>query len=67
MFRPFSVYRLLYPQERYIWTPVRILKETDKAILVDNSGKVWIPKSRIQRIRLRKNVFEVYIKEGIME
>jgi hypothetical protein len=65
MFRPFSIYRLLYPQERYIWAPVRILKETDKAILVDNGRKVWIPKSRIYGIRLRKNVFEIYIKESV--
>ena len=62
---PFSIYRLLYPDEKYIWAQIRILKETDKAILVDNGMKIWIPKSRIHRIRLRKNVFEIYVKESV--
>ena len=63
MFWPFSIYRLVYPKERYIWTRVRILHETDKAILVDNGMKIWIPKSQIHRIRLRNNAFEIYVKE----
>lgn len=58
----FGLYRLLYPEERYIWAQVRILHETDKAILVECGVKIWIPKSRIYGIRLRKNIFEVYIK-----
>ena len=64
MFWPFSIYNLLYPKEKYIWTPVRILHETDQAILVDNGMKTWIPKSRIHRIRLRNNIFEIYVKES---
>ena len=44
---PFSIRRVLYPKKRYIWAPVRIIHETDKAILVDNGRKTWIPKSRI--------------------
>ncbi|MCK5306897.1 MAG: hypothetical protein KAJ66_07180 [Candidatus Omnitrophica bacterium] len=66
MFRPFSIYRLIYPKERYIWAQVRILYETEKAILVDNGMKIWIPKSRIYKIRLRKGVFEIYVREGMM-
>jgi len=66
MFWPFSIYNLLYPKEKYVWARVRILHETDKAILVDNGMKIWIPKSRICGIRLRNNIFEIYIKESIV-
>ncbi len=31
MFWPLSIYRLIHPQERYIWAQIRILHETDKA------------------------------------
>ncbi len=61
MFRP---YNLIYPKEKYIWAGVRILRETDKAILVNNGMKIWIPKSRIHGIRLRNNIVEVYVKES---
>lgn len=64
MFWPLSVYRLMYPKERYIWVQVRILHETHKAILVDNGMKIWIPKSYTHRIRLRHNIFEIYVKES---
>ncbi|MBA7491720.1 hypothetical protein ES702_02268 [subsurface metagenome] len=64
MFWPFSIYRLMYPEERYIWARVRILHETDKAILVDNGIKIWIPKSRIRKTRLRNNIFEIYVRES---
>jgi len=64
MFWLLSVYRLMYSKERYIWVQVRILHETDKAILVDNGIKIWIPKSRIHRIRLRNNIFEIYVRES---
>jgi len=64
MFWPFSIYRLVHPKERYIWIQVRILYETDKAILVDNGMKIWIPKSQIYGIRLRKNIFEIYAEES---
>ena len=63
---PFSYRRLLYPKERHIWVQVRILHETKKAILVYNGQKIWIPKSQIYGIRLRKNVFEIYVKEGVV-
>ena len=59
-------YDLIYPKEKYIWTQIRILHETDKAILVDNGMKIWIPKSRIQKIRLRNNIFEIYVRETIV-
>jgi len=64
MFSPISIYRLLRPEEGYIWVQVRILHETDKAVLVDNGMKIWIRKSRIHKIRLRNNIFEIYVKES---
>ena len=57
---------LNYPKEKYVWARVRILHETDKAILVDNGMKIWIPKSRICEIRLRNNIFEIYVKESTL-
>ena len=62
--RWFSIYNIVYPKERCLWVKVRILHETDKAILVKTTAKVWIPKSRILKIRLRKNRFEVYVRES---
>jgi len=62
---PFGIYNLINP-EKYIWAQVRILHETDKAILIDNGTKIWIPKSQINRIRLRNNIFEIYVKEGVI-
>ncbi len=64
MLWPLSIYRLMHPNERRIWTTVRILHETDKAILIDNGMKIWIRKSRIHGIRLRNNIFEIYVKES---
>ena len=55
---------LIHPKKRYIWIQVRILHETDEAILVDNGMRIWIPKSWIYEIRLRSNTFEVYIEES---
>ena len=66
MFWPSSIYRLMHPKERYIWAQIRILHETDKAVLVNNGMKIWIPKSRIHRIRLRNNVFKIYVKESTL-
>ena len=59
-----SIYSLLYPKERYVRARVRILHETDKAMLIDNGTKIWIPKSQIRLIRLRNNTFEVYARES---
>jgi hypothetical protein len=61
---PFSIHNIIYPKEKYIWTQVRIIHETNKAILIDNGRKFWIPKSRIYKIRLRNSLFEVYVKEN---
>lgn len=58
------IYKFIFPDERYIWLQVRILHETDKAILIYNGMKIWIPKSRIYGIRLRNNKFEVLVKES---
>ncbi len=64
MFWPFSIYNLLYRKEKYVWARVRILHETDKAILIDNGMRIWIRKSQIHGSRLRNNVFEIYVKES---
>jgi len=61
---PFSIRKAIYLEERRIWAQVRIIHETDKAILVDNGRKFWIPKFRIYGIRIRNNVFEIYVKES---
>ena len=58
--------RFLYPKTKYIWAQVRILHETEKAILIDNGMKIWIPKSRIYKVRLKNNVFEIYVNESII-
>jgi len=60
----FGLYNLINP-ERYIWLQVRILHETDKAILIYNGMKIWIPKSQIYGIRIRNNIFEIHIKEDV--
>jgi len=54
-----------YPVERKIWAKIRFIHETDKAILVYcKNEKIWIPKSRIYKIRLKKGAFEVCIRES---
>lgn len=64
MFWPFNIHKLLYPKEKYIWIQVRILYETKKVILVDTGMEIWIPKSQIQKIRLRNNIFEIYVNKN---
>lgn len=59
----FTIRELIYPKEKCVWAKVRILHETDKAILVDNGSKFWLPKSRIFGVRLRNNHFEVCAAE----
>ena len=59
-------YHLFHPTPKYAWHKVRILRETDKAILIDNGMEIWIPKSQIGVIRLKNNVFEIYVKEGML-
>ena len=60
-----SIRRFLIERDRYAWTSVRILKETDKAILVMCEwGKIWVAKSQIRDIRLNRGVFEICIREG---
>ena len=57
-----------YPQEKKIWVKVRFLHETDKAVLVLFEGrKIWIGKSRIYKIKFKRNVFEIYTKESSVE
>lgn len=63
----FSLYTLICPEERRLWVKVRILHETQKAVLVDLPiGKEWIPKSRIDGIRIKDKNFELYLKESII-
>lgn len=61
---PFSIRNIITPEERCIWAPIRIIHETDKAILVDNGRKFWIPKSWVYGVRLKNNNFEIYVKES---
>lgn len=61
----FNDYPPRYYHRQKIWVKIRFLHETDKAILVYcNNKKTWIPKSRVYKIRLRKGIFEIYIKES---
>ena len=63
----FSLSNLIRPKQRYVWAQIHILHETDKAILVIcGMYKIWIPKSRNQGIRLRNNVFEIYVEESVV-
>ncbi len=58
--------RLLFGKSEYVWFPVLILKETDKAILVEGCGRFWIAKSQIIKSRLKEGVFEVYVRRNIV-
>ena len=63
----FSLYTLLRLEEKRIWIKVRILHETQKAVLVEIPiGKQWIPKSRIDSIRIKNKNFELYLKESVI-
>ena len=63
----FSLYTLICPEERRLWIKVHILFETQKAVLVEiYIGKQWIPKSRIDGIRIKDKNFEFYLKESII-
>ena len=63
----FSLRNILYQENSYIWVQVKIIHETGKAILVDHGRRVWIAKSQIAKIRLRKGIFEIYIKEYLVK
>ena len=52
----------LYP-EPYIWVDVFLLKETQKAILIEFDGKTaWFPKAWITKIRQGKTNSAIKIK-----
>ncbi len=52
-----------YLKPKYIWVKVRIRYETEKAILVLCKGaKVWLPKSRIDKIKFKRGVFWIYVQ-----
>jgi len=54
------------PKNRYNWVSIHILYETEKAILINNGLKTWVPKSCIHGIRLKGNVFEIYVERGMV-
>jgi len=55
------------PRQKKIWVKVRFVHETEKAVLVLFEGrKTWIAKSRIDKIRLRKGDFEVYVWKSMV-
>ena len=63
----FNLYTLICPEEKHLWIRVRILHETQKAVLVEIPiGKQWIPKSRIDGIRIKNKNFEFYVKESVI-
>jgi len=63
----FTLHRFLNLEEKRIWIKIRILYETQKAILVEIPiGKQWIPKSRIDAIRIKNKNFELYLKESMI-
>ena len=63
MFSLSSLFRtFLYP-EPYIWADVFLLKETQKAILIEFDGKAaWLPKAWITKIRQGKTDSVIKIK-----
>ena len=63
---PFTMRSWIEPREHYVWAQVQILYETDKAVLVYNGMKIWIPKSQIYGVRLKNNIFELYVKESVV-
>ena len=67
MFWLFYNYPPKYPIQKKIWIKIRFIHETSKAILVYcNEKKIWIPKSRIYKLRLREGVFEVYVEKNVI-
>ena len=57
-----------YPRSKYIWMRVRMRHETDKAVLVlCDDAKIWIPKSRIRKVKLRNSSFWIYIREASLQ
>ena len=65
MFWIFSNYHPKYPHQKKIWIKIRFLHETDKAILVYCNGKkIWIAKSQVFRVKLKKDIFKIYVKES---
>jgi len=62
----FTLSTIFNPKPPLIWAQVRILKETNKALLVESPTKTWIPKSRINKIRLKNNIFEIYVEESVV-
>lgn len=62
----FWILRLFLGKSEYVWLSVRILRETAKAILVENGRRFWIAKSQVVKIRLKKGGFEIYVREDLV-
>jgi len=63
----FSLYTLICPEERRLWVKVRILHETQKAVLIESpTDQQWIPKSRIDAVRIKDKNFEFLLKESMI-
>ncbi len=68
MFWFFYNYHPKYPYQKKIWIKIRFLHETNKAILVyRNDKRVWIPKSQVYKIKLKKGAFKIHIKESTLD
>jgi hypothetical protein len=46
---------------------LKISENTARRTANYNGREFWIPKPRINRIRLKNNTFEIYTKEGTVE
>jgi hypothetical protein len=58
----FRLKNLFFPKT-YIWIDVLLLKETQKAILIEFNGKkVWLPKALIVKIKRVKDSYVIRIK-----
>lgn len=56
---PFSIRNAIYPKEKYIWAQIRIIHETDKAIilpLVTNNGVLKLFQQLLRGINVIKRL-----------
>jgi len=50
---------------KYVWAKVSLRYETEKALLVLHNGvKVWLPKSRIRKLKFRRGSFLINVPES---
>ena len=59
LYRPFDS----SPWPKYAWLKVRMRHETEKAVLVMvEDEKIWLPKSRIRKVKLKKGWFWIDVR-----